>query len=88
MRKVTVNAQVTAIMSISEVVGFIFIVSISAITGTKTVGMVLFRLLEFIVLPYAFLINTRENKYRIVEEGWSNVFRNTHELFILHLGQR
>ena len=39
--------------------------------------MVLFRLLEFIVLPYAFLMNTRENKYRIVEEGWSNVFRNT-----------
>ena len=77
MRKVTVNAQVTAIISISEVVGCFFILVITTITGTKTVAMFLFRLLEFVVLPYAFLMNTRENKFRIVEEGWSNVCRNT-----------
>ena len=55
---------------------FILIFAITTITGTRSVGMVLFWLLEFIVLPYAFLINTRENKNRIVEEGWTNVFRN------------
>ena len=83
MRKVTVNAQVTAIISISEVVGCFFILVITTITGTKTVAMFLFRLLEFVVLPYAFLMNTRENKFRIVEEGWSNVFRNTLNSFHL-----
>ena len=76
MRKVTVNAQVTAIISLSEMIGFILIYAITKITGKRTVAIILFRLFEFIVLPYAFLMNTRENKYRIVEEGWTNVFRN------------
>ena len=36
----------------------------------------LFMLLYFVVLPYAFLTNTRYNKNRIIEEGWLNVLKN------------
>ena len=36
----------------------------------------IFMLLHFVVLPYAFLMNTRYNKKRIIEEGWVNVFKN------------
>ena len=36
----------------------------------------LFMLLHFVVLPYAFLMNTRYNKKRIIEEGWMNVLKN------------
>ena len=36
----------------------------------------IFMLLHFVVLPYAFLMNTRYNKKRIIEEGWMNVFKN------------
>ena len=37
---------------------------------------ILFMLLYFVVLPYAFLMNTRYNKNRIIEEGWLNVLKN------------
>ena len=29
-----------------------------------------------IILPYAFLMNTSENKNRVVEHGWSSVLKN------------
>ena len=32
--------------------------------------------LYMILLPYAFLMNTSHNKKRVVEYGWSNVFKN------------
>ena len=37
---------------------------------------ILFMLLYFVVLPYGFLMNTRYNKNRIIEEGWINVLKN------------
>ena len=40
------------------------------------VQKMLFMLLYFVVLPYAFLMNTRYNKNRIIEEGWLNVLKN------------
>ena len=39
-------------------------------------GIILTMMLYFVVLPYAFLMNTRYNKRRIVEEGWMNVLKN------------
>ena len=77
MRIVTVNAQVTAMISIAEIIGFLIITIISVIAKTSIVGEILFPLLQNIILPYAFLMNTRENKHRIVEKGWKNVLRNT-----------
>ena len=77
LRVVKVNAQVTAMISFSEIVGFILISVISVIAKSATIGDILFPVLQNIILPYAFLMNTRENKHRIVEQGWKNVLRNS-----------
>ena len=77
MRTVKVNAQVTAMISFSEIVGFLMISIICISAQSATIGVILFPLLQNIILPYAFLMNTRENKHRIVEQGWANVLRNT-----------
>ena len=76
MRTVKVNAQVTAMISFCEIVGFLMISIICISAHSATMGVVLFPLLQNIILPYAFLMNTRENKHRIVEQGWGNVLRN------------
>ena len=34
---------------------------------------ILFAMLHFICLPYIFLVNTRENKNRLVDQGWRNL---------------
>ena len=77
MKVVRVNAQVTSMVSFGEIVGFLMIAAISFSIKSATVGDVLFPLLQYIILPYAFLMNTRENKHRIVEQGWTNVLKNT-----------
>ena len=69
MRNVTVNAQVTAVISIAEIIGFVVITTLTIIAKSPIVGQILFPLLQNIILPYAFLMNTRENKHRIVEKG-------------------
>ena len=83
MRTVKVNAQVTAMISFSEVVGYVIISIICQSSRSATMGDVLFPLLANIILPYAFLRNTRENKHRIVEQGWRNVLRNALNMEII-----
>ena len=77
MRTVKVNAEVTAMISFSEIIGFLMISIICISVQSATVGVILFPLLQNIILPYAFLMNTRANKHRIVEQGWANVLGNT-----------
>ena len=76
MRVVKVNAQVTAMISFSEIVGFIIISLLSVTANSVAIGDVLFPVLQNIILPSAFLMNTRDNKYRIVEQGWTIFLRN------------
>ena len=44
--------------------------------NVKFATSALFMLLHFVVLSYAFLMNTRYNKNRIIEYGWLNVIKN------------
>ena len=44
--------------------------------NVKFATSALFMLLHFVVLSYAFLMNTRYNKNRIIEYGWFNVIKN------------
>ena len=81
LRRVTVNAQVTAFLSLFEVTGFIVIGIITLVTSSKDTAKVLFPLLEYILLPAAFLINTEENKLQLVEHGWLNILFNTLNMF-------
>ena len=81
MKKVIVNAQITAFVSISEVIGFAVIFVITIITKSKTTGKFLFRFLESILLPYIFTKNTDENKEQVIEHGWMNFLGNTFKLY-------
>ena len=81
MRKVLVNAQVTAMISTLESLCFVIHVAGVAIIGEKTTTtifliMVFYMVLFLLLLPYSFLMNTSHNKNRIVEHGWKNVIRN------------
>ena len=81
LRRVAVNAQVTAFLSLFEVTGFIVIGIITLVTSSKATAKVLFPLLECILLPAAFLMNTEENKLQLMEHGWLNILLNALNIF-------
>mgnify|MGYP003305027689 CR=1 FL=1 len=77
-RKLLVNSQVTAVITISELV---YAVLFSVIYGFVSKGSSFGTLIQgmsmhYVVVPYVFLMNTSYNKYRVVEFGWKNVLRN------------
>lgn len=53
-----------------------FIVVLWYFKGTTFFSLLLPLTLYLVILPYAFLMNTSENKNRIVDLGWKNVLRN------------
>ena len=76
-RKVMVNAQVKAMISLLELSSnVIYTVILSFTVKTSYATLVQWIFLYMILLPYAFLMNTSHNKNRIVEYGWINVFKN------------
>ena len=77
LRKVLVNAQIKATISLIEAfMNFAFVVMVYfTIRGTYG-SMAIMVFLYMVILPYAFLMNTSHNKNRIVEHGWKNVLNN------------
>ena len=57
-----------------------FIVVLWYFKGTTFFSLLLPLTLYLVILPYAFLMNTSENKNRIVDLGWKNVIRNLFRL--------
>ena len=77
MKRLNVNAQVTAFSCILELVGNVtFVIHIIITGGPSFSSFVIGQIQYMIALPYAFLMNTSHNKNRIVEHGWMNVLRN------------
>ena len=77
MRRVLVNAQIKAMVSLIESImniGYVIIVAFTVRTSFGT--LVIMVSLYMVVLPYSFLMNTSHNKSRIIEHGWKNVFNN------------
>ena len=76
IRKVHVNAQVTAMITLLE--SLYLVVNITyAMLNQSTIGNLIVSMpLRLIILPYSFLMNTSHNKGRIIELGWKNVLRN------------
>ena len=79
--KLMVNLQVTAMQMIFEFfyAGIYMLVVRYASNGTSFATMIQGLSLQFVLLPFCFLMNTTENKYRIVEIGWKNVLKNVIE---------
>ena len=77
-RLMHVNAQVTAVTTMMEFSGNCINSVIFLVLGGhgKFIGSALYMLLYFVVLSYAFVMNTRYNKNRIIEYGWLNVLKN------------
>ena len=77
MKKLKVNAQVTAINTIVEMTGSITYTIILAIMKGNTFNSFIYQQFFYnILLPFSFLSNTSDNKTRIVEVGWKNVMKN------------
>merc|ERR1712001_38595 len=73
-----VNAQVTAVTTMMEFSGNCINSVIFLVLGGlgKFISSALYMILYFVVLSYAFVMNTRYNKNRIIEYGWLNVLKN------------
>ena len=77
MKKLFVNAQVTATISLIEMgTNVLHTTLLKYYRGTNFYNLLQSMIVYDIVLPYAFLMNTSHNKKRIVESGWKNVFKN------------
>ena len=77
-KKIRVNAQVTFMISILEMIGFVIGIVVVVIFKTTTLPVIInSMILYLILLPRAFLMNTSHNKSRIIEHGWENILRNT-----------
>ena len=76
-RKLIVNAQIAATISIIESTIMISYIIAVAITVRTSYGTLIYLLLLYmVILPYSFLKNTSDNKERIIEQGWMNIFKN------------
>ena len=77
MRKVQINAQVTAMISSLEVFGNVTVIILLAVTkGTSLFSLMHGMMFYAILIPRTFLMNTSHNKDRIVEKGWKNIIKN------------
>lgn len=77
-KRIHVNSQVTAMITILESAYVIVHTIVLAVVAKKsTLSTLVPRVgLFFVILPYAFLMNTCHNKNRIVDIGWENVIKN------------
>ena len=78
MKKLFVNAQVTATISLIEMgTNVLHTTLLKYFRGTNFYNLLQSMIVYDIVLPYAFLMNTSHNKKRIVESGWKNVLKKS-----------
>ena len=77
LRKVEVNAKITFIIWLLEIVSIIVVAVVGLIAGMKEIASVLYMLFYYVILPLVFLINTSDNKDRLVDLGFFNLIRAT-----------
>ena len=77
-KKIRVNAQVTFVTSILEMICTFLTMIVVVIFKTATFPVIISIMITYLILlPCAFLMNTSHNKRRVIEHGWRNVLRNT-----------
>ena len=78
VKRVRVNAQVTFMISILEIIGGLIAKMVVHIFKSTTIPVVInVEIMYLILLPRVFLMNTSYNKSRIIEHGWRNILKNT-----------
>jgi hypothetical protein len=73
--RLVVNTQVTALITFCESIGQCIILFVVFSISSKDIGALLFCILHLNLLPITFIVNTRKNKGRVVEQGWFDAFR-------------
>ena len=80
MKKLQINAQVTAMTTLIEHIGNVtsLVVTIHFTTNLSWfLSRLIFEMLFYCILvPHSFLMNTSDNKNRIMEYGWKGVIQN------------
>ena len=80
MKKLQINAQVTAMTTLIEHIGNVtsLVVTIHFTTNLSWFlsRLILEMLFYCIIVPHSFLMNTSDNKNRIMEYGWKGVIQN------------
>ena len=77
MKKLRLNAQVTAINTLVEMTFSItYVIVLAIMRGNNFYVFIYTQFFSSILLPFIFLSNTSENKDRILEVGWKNVLKN------------
>jgi hypothetical protein len=68
---------VTALTSFIEFFGgFTYILHLKIANGTNMANFIHFQSIYMLFIPHVFLMNTSDNKSRIMEYGWKNVLKN------------
>ena len=76
-RKLLINAEVTAVTTLIELIGGVtFIIHLYYAKGNSFPTLLHSVIYKCAIMPYVFLMNTSHNKSRIIERGWKNVFQN------------
>ena len=77
MKKLKLNAQVTAINTLAEMIFSIsYVIVLAIMKGNNFYVFIYTQFFSSILFPFTFLSNTSENKDRILEVGWKNVMKN------------
>jgi hypothetical protein len=77
MRKVYVNAYVKAMITLLETFSnIVYAIVVYFTVRTSFLTLIILTIMYMIILPYAFLMNTSNNKEQVVEHGWVYVFKN------------
>ena len=77
LRKVEVNAKITFIIWLLEIFSIIVVTVVGVVAGMKEIASVLYLLFYYVILPLVFVINTSDNKDRLVDLGFCNLVRAT-----------
>ena len=77
LKRWEVNAQITAATTIVEFLGNLtYVIHLKIAKGSNLASATHFELIYAILIPYSLLKNTSDNKNRIIEAGWKNIFKN------------
>ena len=77
LKKWKVSAQITAATTMVEFLGHLtFVIHLKLANGSNLASAIHFEAIYAILIPYTLLKNTSDNKNRIIEAGWKNIFKN------------
>ena len=77
IRRLKVNAQITALITLIEFLGNLTMLLHLFFVESNPWSSIIHTMVFYdIIIPYALLANTKDNKNRIIDSGWKSIFKN------------